>query len=196
MHVVLHLVHFSRGLDRNAAGIEGDALADEHDRCGAFFAAIVFEYDEFRWQVRGFRHGKEGVHTQLFHVLFLEDGAFEFVCLGQVFGGACQIRGGGNIWRQIAKVFSETHTFADSFTTLDGSTQGFLVHFAIQMEGNRLADIFIVGFALHLVKAVRTFDGEDGRLFNLPGDVGRCVFGVQGNGYIGCGRFFQGLERR
>ena len=29
-HVVLHFVHGSAGLDRDAAGIEGDALADEY----------------------------------------------------------------------------------------------------------------------------------------------------------------------
>ena len=30
-HVVLHLVHFGGRLERDAAGVEGDALADQHD---------------------------------------------------------------------------------------------------------------------------------------------------------------------
>ena len=31
-HVELHLVHLARRLERDAAGVEGDALADQHDR--------------------------------------------------------------------------------------------------------------------------------------------------------------------
>ena len=31
-HVPLHRFHAGGGLDRDAAGVEGDALADEHDR--------------------------------------------------------------------------------------------------------------------------------------------------------------------
>jgi hypothetical protein len=30
-HVELHLVHLGAGLERDAAGVEGDALADQHD---------------------------------------------------------------------------------------------------------------------------------------------------------------------
>ena len=63
------------------------------------------------------------------------------------------------------------------------------------MEGNGLADVLVVGFALHLIKAVRALDGEDGGLFNLPGDVGRGVLCVQAERDVGRSRFFQGLER-
>src|SRR6185369_18056857 len=31
-HVKLHFVHIGAGLQRDATGIEGDSLADEHDR--------------------------------------------------------------------------------------------------------------------------------------------------------------------
>ena len=40
-HVELHLVHFGRRLERDAAGVEGDAFADQHDGLCILARAVV-----------------------------------------------------------------------------------------------------------------------------------------------------------
>jgi hypothetical protein len=45
-HVELHLVHLASRLDRDAAGVEGDALADQDDRRLALGRALVARDDE------------------------------------------------------------------------------------------------------------------------------------------------------
>jgi hypothetical protein len=45
-HVELHLVHRVGGLERDAAGVEGDALADQHHRLGPPRAAVVVHDDQ------------------------------------------------------------------------------------------------------------------------------------------------------
>ena len=40
-HVELHLVHLGRRLERDAAGVEGDALADQHHRRLRLGGAVV-----------------------------------------------------------------------------------------------------------------------------------------------------------
>src|SRR5205085_5243852 len=39
-HIALHVFHAGRGFDRNAAGVEAYALADEGNRAIAFLAAV------------------------------------------------------------------------------------------------------------------------------------------------------------
>ena len=47
-HVALHVLHALRRLDRDAAGIEAHALADEGDRIGSALAAVPAHDDEPR----------------------------------------------------------------------------------------------------------------------------------------------------
>src|SRR3569832_2415744 len=47
-HVVVHLVHLGRRLERNAAGVEGDRLANQYHGLVAFGAAFMFQHDETR----------------------------------------------------------------------------------------------------------------------------------------------------
>ena len=194
-HVVLHFVHFSRGLERYAAGVKRHALADQHHRCRAFFTPVVFKHDEFRRQVRGFGDGEQRIHAELFHVLFFKNRTFEFVCFGQIFCATCQIGRRRDIRRQIAQIFGEVHAFADGFAALDGRVQRFLVDLAIEMKCDGFADMFVFGFALHLIEAVRALNRGYRRLLDFPGDVSRGVFGIQTKGDIGRGRFFQHFER-
>ncbi len=63
-HVELHFVHARRLLERDAAGIESDALADQRDRRIAFLAALVLEHDQLRRFVGAARHRKERAHLE------------------------------------------------------------------------------------------------------------------------------------
>ena len=58
-HVELHVLHVLRGLDRDPAGIERDALADERDGSGVSAPAAVLEHDEARLLRAPLRHGEE-----------------------------------------------------------------------------------------------------------------------------------------
>ena len=65
-HVVLHPVHVLGGLDRDAAGIEGDRLADEGDE-GFLPALPVLDDDELR-RLRAARgNAEQAAHAELSH---------------------------------------------------------------------------------------------------------------------------------
>src|SRR5690606_15282111 len=86
-HVVLHFVHLARRLERNAAGVEGDALADEDDRFIFLLAVQVLQDNELGRLVRTLGDGEQGVHAQLFHVGAFEDFQLHLVLVGQRLGG-------------------------------------------------------------------------------------------------------------
>ena len=71
-HVELHLVHLGAGLERDAAGVEGDALADQHHRRLALGRAVVAQHDEARRLVRALRHREERAHAELLDLLAVE----------------------------------------------------------------------------------------------------------------------------
>ena len=71
-HVELHLVHLGARLDRDAATVEGDALADQHHRRLALRRTPVVGDDEARRLVRAPRHGQEGPHAELLEGLAVQ----------------------------------------------------------------------------------------------------------------------------
>ena len=63
-HVELHLVHASGILERDAAAVECDALADERDRGRAAAPAAILEHDELRRFVAAVGDRQERAHAQ------------------------------------------------------------------------------------------------------------------------------------
>ena len=67
-HVVLHFVHFGRGLERDAAGVKGDALANQdHWRLG-FGRALVTQHNKAQRLLRALGHRHKRAHAQLGHL--------------------------------------------------------------------------------------------------------------------------------
>jgi hypothetical protein len=63
-HVELHLIHVARRLDRDAARVERDAFADQHDGLLLAGAAAVLEHDEPGRLVAAVRDGQERAHAE------------------------------------------------------------------------------------------------------------------------------------
>ena len=63
-HVELHLVHVAGRLDRNAACVERDALADEHQGPLFFYRLLVLENDEPGRLFASLRDGQERAHAE------------------------------------------------------------------------------------------------------------------------------------
>ena len=99
-HVVLHLVHVRGRLDRDAAGVEGEALADQHDRLGVGLPAAVVHDDELGRLATPARDREEGAHLELLHVGLFEDlGLQPLVTLAELGGLLGQIGRGADIAR-------------------------------------------------------------------------------------------------
>ena len=65
-HVALHVLHAERGLERDAAGVERDRLADEAERDVRLRAGrLVAHDDQARLVVRALRDAGEGAHPEL-----------------------------------------------------------------------------------------------------------------------------------
>ena len=72
-HVALHFLHAAGGLDRDAAGVEADALADEGDRLVAFLAAVPAHDHHAAGSRRALRDAEQRAHAELGHRLHVED---------------------------------------------------------------------------------------------------------------------------
>src|SRR5262249_39294353 len=65
-HVALHLLHASSGLERDAAGVEGDAFANKYDGIAAASAGSLPLHDRnVARPVAALPHGKQRVHAEL-----------------------------------------------------------------------------------------------------------------------------------
>ena len=90
----------ARRLERNAAGVEGDALADQHDRFlrsarpPRYSSTISFG----GWR-DAVRHRQQGAHAELLHVRALEHLDFHAVVLGEVARLLRPDRSGCRRWR-------------------------------------------------------------------------------------------------
>ena len=83
-HVVLHLLHAVGGLDREAAGIERHALADQAQvRALSRFRGRAVAQDDHRGRL-GAAHGdaEQRAHAELLHAVLIENLAFEALLLG------------------------------------------------------------------------------------------------------------------
>ena len=82
--VELHVFHIQRRLDRNPAGVERHALANQGDR-GAR-AAAVFQDDEARFLGTALRDRQERAHPFLLNLREVENRDAELVLLGELLG--------------------------------------------------------------------------------------------------------------
>ena len=115
-HVVLHLVHRRRVLQRDAAGVEGDALADQHHRCAAAARAAVFQHDEARRFVAAAGDGQKATHLQAPDPGLIEHAhpqaapiaALELARL------RCQIARRADVGRQVAQIAQQLRRSRDT----------------------------------------------------------------------------------
>ena len=107
-HVVAHLVHLGRGLQGVAAGVEGQALADQGDAALGFALGLVGQVDQL-----GRLHGSLGPAQQQSHLHALHGGLVEHAAgdLGALFGhGLGRFRQGrrcGDVARVVLQVAGE-----------------------------------------------------------------------------------------
>src|SRR5690606_15626198 len=80
-HVALHVPHSVGGLDRDAAGVEADALADEADRLFALRAAVPAHDRELRLAAAALAHAEKRGHAELLHLLLTQHLDLEAVLL-------------------------------------------------------------------------------------------------------------------
>ncbi|MNQ60247.1 hypothetical protein D3C85_745210 [compost metagenome] len=109
-HVVLHLVHAGGWLDADAAGVEGDALADQDEGLVGFLAALVVEHDQPRRLVAALGHGEEGAGAEFLELFLVEDLDLEVLeGLAQGLGLFGQVAGVAQVRRQVAEIAGEGH---------------------------------------------------------------------------------------
>src|SRR3546814_6046320 len=79
-HVVLHLLDPALGLEVDAAGVEGDALADQRERLGVA-AAVPLQDHQVRTVGRAARDREQRAHAERFPLLRSEEHTSELPSL-------------------------------------------------------------------------------------------------------------------
>jgi len=162
-HVVIHLVHVARRLERYAAGIEGDGLADQHDGLVALLAAVMAQFDEHRRLVAALGHREEGAHAEFFTGGLVHHLALETVGLGQLPGLIREISRRADVGRRVAEVARQRHAAGDGGAPLQGSGGG-----VGRQKGDAGKPGLVVGLAFHAVEAVDRVRRHDRGLFQVP----------------------------
>src|SRR3972149_3693199 len=103
-HVALHLLHARRGLDGDAAGIEGDPLSQEAQRIAAARFSPVVQDDELGRLYRAGGYPQQGSHAQLLHLRLLQDLAFQAGVGGPGLGPLREGAGGQEVGRLLGPV--------------------------------------------------------------------------------------------
>ncbi len=155
-HVVLHLVHGRGWFDADAAGVEGDALANQNMRFVLGLAAVVADADQLGRLGAAGADRQQGAHAEGLHGFLVEHFDFEcLVVLGERLGLVGQVSGSADVARQIAQVAGQGHAFADG-----GAFGNCLFEcVSVGLVGGPQAELFQLRFvgllALELVKAVQ-----------------------------------------
>eukprot|EP01022_Parablepharisma_sp_SALTPOND_P021765 TRINITY_DN435_c1_g1_i1.p1 TRINITY_DN435_c1_g1~~TRINITY_DN435_c1_g1_i1.p1 ORF type:complete len:1304 (+),score=494.29 TRINITY_DN435_c1_g1_i1:15351-19262(+) len=108
-HVVLHLVHVQAWLERDATGVEGDALAHQYHRCVLGLATHVLDDDELGRLVAAIGDRQEAAHLQGLQLLAVQHFHAQLELLGQLLGGVGQVGRGADVARQVAQVLGQGH---------------------------------------------------------------------------------------
>jgi hypothetical protein len=138
-HVELHLVHLVGRLDRDAARVEGDALADERDRPGVLRPPAVFEHDQLRRLARALRHRQERAHAQLLQRRAVERAGLDRGMLAREARGRLrQVSGGADVGGRVAQVPDQRRAGADGEALGERALRVRQVGLARHVEGDAL----------------------------------------------------------
>ena len=98
-HVAFHGVHLGGGLDADAAGVKGDALAHQHQRLVLLVAfGGVFQHHEARRPRGALAHGQQRAHVLGAHGFLVQHRAGQAHAAGDAFGTLGQIGRGRACW--------------------------------------------------------------------------------------------------
>ncbi len=123
-HVELHLVHPRRLLERDSAGVEGDALADERDRRLVLLAAPVLEHDQPRRFVGAAGHRQERAHSETADLRYVEDANADAAVLArELLRGFREIGRRADVGRQVRKIARQRGAGHDAAPMLDSAAR-------------------------------------------------------------------------
>ena len=171
-HVIFHLVHVRCGFQRNAAGVEGDAFADQHHGLGAFLATVVLHDDELRRIAAAKGNRQQRTHAQFFHFLLLEDIDFNAVLFHQRARRVGKISRRADIRRRVSQIFRKGNTRGDGVAGTQRCVDGRLLGFARDVKANLLqcGGIFFRR-AFVAVEAILRFHGQQHGLLGFPSGI-------------------------
>ena len=177
-HVVLHLVHIGGRLERNAAGVEGDALAHQDDRGLACAGATVVHDDELGRLRRTLRHGQQGTHAQRGHLLLIQHLDLELELAAQLLGLAGQEGRVADVGRLVAQVAGGVDAIGQVGHPRHAGCQGLLVGRAFHAQHHVLQGRGGFGLALVVVKAVAHLTSCQHDLADTPGQLAQFDVGL------------------
>ena len=176
-HVHLHVFHAARRLDRNAAAVEGQSLADQHDRRAAGAPGRVFQNDEGRRLGAALRDAQQAAHVQRFHFRLIQEPAAQRRGLCQGLGGGCQVGRIDVVARTVAQIAGQGDGLGNHLTPFGAALQFLLDRCAGGQEGQLLQGILaaLVVCCLVFLQRIQTQEGafRDGlRQFSSGGRHG------------------------
>ncbi len=126
-HVALHVFHAGSRLQRDAAGVEGDALADDGDRCAAFRArALPLQHRDVTGLFAALPHREQRPHAELLQG-FLSQHLDLHAELGELFGACGELGRPEYVGRLVDEIAGQRDAFADGARRREGLGRRFRI---------------------------------------------------------------------
>src|SRR5882757_6573889 len=146
-HVPFHVFHAAGGLQRDAAGVEAHALADQRHRLLRLGPVHPAHHQELRFALTALADGQQHVHAELLHLGLAQDLDLDAE-LGELAGAAGEFDGIEHVGGFAHQVAGEEHRADRGFEPLVGATR-------LGRTGHRHRDllerILLLGLVLGLV---------------------------------------------
>ena len=170
-HVHLHVFHAACRLDRNAAAVEGQPLANQHDRGAAGAPGGVFQNDEGRRLCAALRDAQQAAHVQFFHFRLLQQLAIQRRGFRQGLGSRRQVGRIDVIARTVAQVAGQRNGLGNRLTPLGAALQLLLGRCAGGQEG-QLRQGVLVGLVVRCFVLCQFVQTQEGAFRNGLGKLG------------------------
>ena len=178
-HVELHLVHLGRGLDRDTAGVKGDALAHQNDGRLVLGSAVVAQLDETQRLFRALGHRHESAHAQARHLCGAMHLALDAWQLGEGFGRVSQQAGGGMVGRAVAPFPRKLHASHQGHTAVKPVTRAGRIRHAHHTAAQAACLHLGLGGGVHIAHICHGLNSSaDGRRRGLARETQHHALGV------------------
>ena len=173
-HIPFHVLHAAAGLDRDAAGIEHHAFADEGDGLGARPAAVPAHDDHPALALGALAHREERPHAELPHRLLIEDLDLDSE-LRQLLGALGELLRPEHVRRLVDEIAGDAHALGETV----GSLRGFAGDGGIRTRegdlGRRVVLVVVLLLGLVAIELVKPEPRPECYLRNVVGGRRRAL---------------------
>ena len=184
-HVALHVLHRGARLDRDAAAVEHDALADEGQRLRAGRAAVPAQHDDEALLLRTLPDAQQRPHADIRQRLFVENLDLDAE-RGELLGAPREFMGRQHIGRLVDQRARQQHALGEALGLRQRGPRGLDIGDAEgDLAGAFALRVVLLLLGLVLVELIGAQHGAESELARRRAGVGRGLRRIEQHERVG-----------